>query len=137
MKKIEKKVHINAPTSKVWEVLTNPEYIEQWMMMPTDFKAEEGNNFTFEGEMDGNKFPISCTLKEIDVNKKLVFSWKMPNFEGDTKVSIELDGNGETDVTLVHTGWENLGENQDMMIEGHNAGWDQRFVEKLKEVAEK
>lgn len=136
MKKIEKKVHINAPVAKVWEVLTQPQYLEQWLLMPTTFVAEAGKDFTFTGDMGEGPFPINCSVKEIVENKKLVYTWRMPNFEGDTEVSIELEGNGETDVTLVHSGWENIGAMQDEMVEGHDKGWDERFVHKLKEVAE-
>ncbi|MCB0720889.1 MAG: SRPBCC domain-containing protein [Ignavibacteriae bacterium] len=134
MKKIEKKVHINAPVSKVWQALINTEQLAQWLM-PNDFVSEVGKSFAFTGDMGEGPFPINCTIKELVENKKLVYTWRLPEFEGDSEVSIELEGNGETDLTLTHTGWENIGPLGESMSEGHNKGWDEKLA-KLKEVAE-
>jgi uncharacterized protein YndB with AHSA1/START domain len=135
MKPIEKKVVINAPVSEVWQALTDPGKIEQWMLMPNNFKPELDHKFAFKGEMDGNTFDIKCRVLEIDENKKLVYSWSAPFFEGDTTVSIQLrDENGQTELLLTHSGW---GEGQEEVKEKHSTGWDLRFVEKLKETVEK
>ena len=51
---------------------------------------------------------IHCTVKEVEVNKKLVFTWN-PGIDAETLVSILIsEKNGQTDITLIHTGWENL-----------------------------
>lgn len=34
---VEKAVEISAPVSKVWAVLTRPEFIRQWFYVPADF----------------------------------------------------------------------------------------------------
>lgn len=34
---VKKSVEIDAPVSKVWDVLTKPEYIRQWFYIPADF----------------------------------------------------------------------------------------------------
>jgi len=135
MKPLEKKVVINAPVSEVWKALTDPGIIEQWMFMPNNFKPELNHVFVFNAEMDGNKFDINCKVLEIEKNKKLVYSWSGPFFEGNTTVSIQLkDSNGETELILIHSGW---GENQEAVRESHSEGWNLRFVEKLKETVEK
>ena len=134
MKEVEKKVHINAPVSKVWQALTDTTQLAQWLM-PNDFVAEVGKEFVFTGNMGEGPFPINCLIKELIENKKLVYTWRLPEFEGDSEVTIELEGNGETDLTLTHTGWENIGALENDMFEGHKKGWDEKLA-KLKEVAE-
>jgi|WetSurMetagenome_2_1015567.scaffolds.fasta_scaffold16427_4 uncharacterized protein YndB with AHSA1/START domain len=134
-KAIEKKIVINAPISEVWKALTDPGKIEQWMLMPNNFKPELNRDFIFNGEMNGNHFDIKCKVLEIEKNKKLVYSWSAPFFEGNTKVSIHLkDVNSMTELTLTHSGFA---EDQKEVQDSHSKGWDERFVEKLKEVIEK
>jgi len=135
MKPIEKKVLINAPVAEVWKALTDPDKIEQWMLMPNNFKPKLNHEFVFNAEMDGNTFDIKCKVLEIAENKKLVYSWSAPFFEGNTTVSIQLKGdhNG-TELVLIHSGWA---ENQKEVSDNHSKGWDERFVEKLKETVEK
>jgi uncharacterized protein YndB with AHSA1/START domain len=135
MKSIEKKVVINAPISEVWKALTNPAMIEQWMLMPNNFKPELNNRFVFNAEMDGNTFDIKCKVLEIEKNKKLVYSWSGPFMEQKTTVSIQLSGNdAKTELVLVHSGFT---DDQKDVKESHSKGWDFRFAEKLKEVVER
>ncbi|MFI5237682.1 MAG: SRPBCC domain-containing protein [Ignavibacteriales bacterium] len=135
MKAIEKKVVINAPVSKVWEALTESGKIQEWMLMSNTFKPELNRDFVFNGEMNGNIFDIKCKVLELEKNKKLVYSWSAPFFEGDTKVSIHLkDVNSRTELTLTHSGFA---ENQKEVQESHSKGWEERFVEKLKALVEK
>lgn len=135
MKSIEKKVVINAPVSEVWKALTDSGKIKEWMLMSNTFKPELNREFIFNGEMDGNTFDIKCKVLELEKNKKLVYSWSAPFFEGNTTVSIQLKGdhNG-TELVLIHSGWA---ENQKEVRDNHSKGWDLRFIEKLKEVLEK
>lgn len=134
MKPIEKKVIINAPVTEVWKALTDTGKIEQWMLMPNNFKPVLNNEFAFNAQMNGNLFDIKCKVLELEENKKLTYSWSAPIFEGNTKVSISLkNNNGATELTLVHSGF---GENQKDVLESHSKGWDLRFVEKLKATVE-
>ena len=135
MKPIEKKIVINAPVTEVWKALTDSNKIEQWMLMPNNFKPELNHKFIFNAEMDGNHFDIKCKVLEIEKNKKLVYSWSGPFMEGDTTVSIQLKENSAgTELILIHSGFA---ENQKDVKESHSKGWDLRFVDKLKEVVEK
>lgn len=135
MKHLEKKVVIKSMVSEVWKALTDPAMIEQWMLMPNNFKPELNRDFIFKAEMDGNHFDIKCKVLEIEKNKKLVYSWSGPFMEGDTTVSIQLKENSAgTELILIHSGFA---ENQQEVKESHSKGWDLRFVEKLKVVVEK
>ena len=140
MQKIEKKVLLNAPVSKVWNVLTDQKQLAEWMLMPTTFEPVVGKEFTFKAEgMENWDGYIYCRVKEIEVNKKIVYSWNAQIVNGETLVTILITPLGDkTELTLIHTGWENVpAETRQQRIEGHTKGWQLRFVEKLKEVAEK
>jgi uncharacterized protein YndB with AHSA1/START domain len=140
MEKIEKKVTINASAKKVWKALTDQNELKEWMLMPTTFEPVVGKEFTFKAErMEGWDGFFHCRVKEVEVYKKLVYTWNSGMINADTLVTIQVSEKGEkTEVTLIHTGWEKLpAEVRKQMIEGHSKGWDLRFVEKLKEVADK
>ena len=77
-----------------------------------------------------------CKVVEVEQNKKLVYTWNSGMINADTLVTILIsENNGKTELTLIHTGWENLPEEmRAQMIEGHSKGWDERFVAKLSEL---
>lgn len=62
----------------VWEYLTKPELIAQWLM-PNDFKPVVGYEFRFtvkpmpQFNLDGIFY---CKILELVPNKKLVYTWK-------------------------------------------------------------
>ena len=137
MEKIEKKITINASAEKVWAALTEPDKLGDWMMMPTTFEPVVGKEFTFKAEgMEGWDGYFHCTVKEVEVNKKLVYTWNSGMINADTLVTILIsEENGKTNLKLIHTGWENLPEAmRAQMIEGHSKGWDERFVKNLSEL---
>ncbi len=137
MEKIEKKVTINAPAKKVWTALTDKNKLKEWMLMPTTFEPVVGKEFTFKAEgMEGWDGFFHCKVKEVVVNKKLVYTWNSGMINADTLVTILVsEKNGKTELTLIHTGWEKVpAEMRAQMIEGHSKGWDERFVNKLSEL---
>ncbi len=137
MEKIEKKVTINAPVERVWEALTKQKEIGEWMMMPTTFEPITGKKFTFKAEgMENWDGYFHCEVKEVEVNKKLVYTWNSQMINGETLVTILMsEKESKTELTLIHTGWEKLPvEMRAQMIEGHSKGWDERFVNKLAEL---
>jgi uncharacterized protein YndB with AHSA1/START domain len=66
------------PPSVVWEYLTDPELLAQWLM-PNDFKPIVGHQFQFGTKpkiplgFDGR---IYCEVLEIVPFSKLVYSWR-------------------------------------------------------------
>ncbi len=137
MEKIEKKVTIDAPVNKVWDALTDPQKLEEWMLMATTFEPVLGKKFTFKAEgMENWDGYFHCEVKELEINKKLVYSWNSQMINAETIVTIVIsESDGKTELKLTHTGWEKIPEAaRKQMIEGHSKGWDLRFSEKLKEV---
>ncbi len=140
MEKIEKRITINAPVSKVWKALTEKDELKEWMMMPTTFEPVVGKEFIFKSETkeywDGW---IYCKVMEVEKNKKLSFTWNAKIVGADTLVTILIvEKGGKTELTLIHTGWEKLAaENRAKMIESHNVGWNERILQKLPELFSK
>ena len=135
---IEKKLTVNAPVNRVWEALTDPNELQKWMMMSTNFEPETGKDFTFQAdaseEWDG---VFKCNVKEVVENKKLSYSWDTAFINAETLVEIELTKNGDkTELSLVHSGWDKMAANQEETRNSHSEGWDLRFGQKLKEVVE-
>ncbi len=140
MDKIEKRVTINAPVGKVWKALTDKNELKEWMLMPTTFEPVVGKEFTFKAEgMENWDGYFHCKVKEVEINKKLVYTWNSGMINADTLVTILIsEKGGQTELTLIHTGWENVpAEIRQQRIEGHTKGWELRFVQNLKEVAGK
>ncbi len=132
---IEKRIVLNAAVSRVWKAITDPAELGKWMLMPTDFEAVPGRDFTFKAE-SSEKWDgiIYCTVKEIEENKKLVFTWNAAMANAETVVSIELKEVGDkTELTLIHSGWDKLPANKEEMRKAHNEGWELRIMHKLQE----
>ena len=66
------------PAEKVWECLTDPNLVNQWLMK-NDFKPIVGHKFNFHTKpipkmsFDGI---VYCEVLEIIPNQKLVYTWK-------------------------------------------------------------
>ena len=104
------------PAEKVWECLTTPELISQWLMK-NDFKPIVGHKFQFHTRpipkmgFDGI---VNCrSAVEIIPNTKLVYTWKggpKPGIvELDTILIWTLTAKDEgTEIILEHKGFKGL-----------------------------
>jgi uncharacterized protein YndB with AHSA1/START domain len=66
-------ITINAPTSKVWEALTNPELIKQYLFgtqVTTDWKA--GSPITYKGEWEGKSYEDKGIVLQVDPGRLLI-----------------------------------------------------------------
>jgi uncharacterized protein YndB with AHSA1/START domain len=69
---VSKSVSINAPIPKVWEALTNPELIKEYMFgakVVTDWKI--GSPITYNGEWQGQSYQDKGVILEIEPQKVL------------------------------------------------------------------
>jgi uncharacterized protein YndB with AHSA1/START domain len=140
MEKIEKRITINASASKVWKAITDKDELKEWMMMPTNFEAVIGKEFTFKAKKNENWDGfIYCKVMEVEINKKLSFSWNAQIIGADTLVTILIfEKGGKTELSLIHTGFDKLpAEARAKMIESHNKGWEERILQKLPELFSK
>jgi uncharacterized protein YndB with AHSA1/START domain len=70
---------IDAPKEEVWEALTDPDSIRQYMFgakVTTDWK--EGSLITWEGEWDGRPYQDKGTVREVHPPQVLEYSHFSP-----------------------------------------------------------
>lgn len=75
-------IHIQAPSSGVWEALINTEIAKQYFFgaeVTTDWKV--GTPITFKGEFNGNKYEEKGVILNVSPFRRLQYShWS--NFDG-------------------------------------------------------
>ena len=131
MKIIRKEILIEAPVAKVWEHITDPKRIAGWLM-PNDFSAKVGQAFFLDCDKQGR---ISCVVKEIVPQKKLVYSFESSVTKVETLVTITLAGEGKgTRVTLVHSGWDALPPGEQGIADGFSDGWGKALVKMQEQI---
>jgi uncharacterized protein YndB with AHSA1/START domain len=119
---------------EVWEYLTKPELIEQWLMK-TNFQPVLGQKFQFIfTAKPGSKYEgiVNCEVKEIVPFSKLSYSWegrlydKSRDFNSVVAWTLVPKDNG-TELQLEHSGFEELDD-----IINHTSGW-KSCLQKMEE----
>lgn len=125
MQSITKTYLINAPLSKVWDALVNPETIEEWGGGVAVMKDEEGFEFTL---WDGDIFGKNLTVKP---NDELTQEWYGGAWKEPSLVSFKLkDVNGQTELTLFQ---ERVPDDEAKSID---EGWDLYYLGAIKNLLE-
>jgi uncharacterized protein YndB with AHSA1/START domain len=129
----------NAPVEKVWKAITDKDQMKQWYFDLSDFKAEPGFEFQFEGGEDDRRYLHLCKITEVVDRQKLAYSWRYDGYEGNSFVTFELFPEGDkTRLRLTHTGLETFPQNNtDFAKENFVEGWTQIIGTSLKEFVEK
>jgi uncharacterized protein YndB with AHSA1/START domain len=106
---------INAPASKVWQGLTDPAIIKQYLF-GTDTKTtwEEGSPITFSGEYNGQTYEDKGKVVQAIPGKRLEYTYwsafsKLPDEpENHSHLVFELtEKDGATELKLTQTGFAN------------------------------
>jgi len=104
---------------EVWEYLTKPELLEQWLGK-TDIRPIVGHTFRFVSPYGNDSF---CEVLEVKPFTRLSYSWQK-NSTKDNKPFYSIivwtlvpKENG-TELQLVHSGFTTLED-----YTGHNNGW--------------
>ena len=112
------------PPEKVWRALTQPHFIEEWLMK-NDFQPVVGADFSLEAGWGA----IDCRVLALEPNRTLSYSWAARG----------LDSVGTWTLTPTDAGtrlrMEQTGFRPDFpqAYGGARAGWP-RFFEKLEQV---
>jgi uncharacterized protein YndB with AHSA1/START domain len=103
------KTTIHAPASKVWDALTKPELIKQYLFASdviSDWKV--GSPITYKGEWQGKPFEDKGEILKVEPEKILVSTHWSPlsgvpyTPENSHTVTYKLNGNGNsTEVTII------------------------------------
>jgi len=126
----------DAPVSKVWDALTKPELIKQYLFdTNTESTWEVGTPVFFRGEWEGQTYEEKGTILENEYQKKLTYTYlssmggKEDKPENYSIVSNELeDLGGKTKLTITQ---DNI---QDEQTKEHSAANWKMVLEKMKTV---
>lgn len=131
---------INASADKVWQALTDPALVKQWLfgteMSVTAWQV--GGKVTYKGEWEGKSYEDKGTILEIEPEKLLVSTyWSSMSGKPDVpenyqKVSYILEPSGDK-TKLIITQEGNITEESAKHSEGN---WNQ-VLESLKKIVEK
>jgi len=69
-------VEVNVPVSRMWEVLTQPEIIKEYLFgtgTVTDWKP--GSEIIFQGDYQGHKYRDHGVIQENILNKKISYTY--------------------------------------------------------------
>lgn len=127
------------PPALVWEYLTQPQLIAQWLM-PNNFKLEIGHHFQFKTKP---KFPLGFDgtvygeVLEFAAPEKLVYAWRGGMSEQNPSLNsvvtwILTEENAGTRLRLEHSGFSGLKNYLPYLI--MNKGWlkiGRRLVDKV------
>jgi uncharacterized protein YndB with AHSA1/START domain len=108
----------------VWEYLTKPELLEQWLGK-TDFKPVAGHKFRFFSPYGNDSI---CEVVEVKPVTKLSYSWQKKSavnnspFNSLVVWTLVPKGNG-TELQLMHTGFSALDD-----YTAHDNGWSACFT---------
>lgn len=104
---------------EVWEYLTRPELLEQWLGK-TDFQPIAGHKFRFASPHGNDAY---CEVLEVQPFTKLSFSWRKNSlkdkkpFHSKVVWTLVPKEHG-TELHLLHTGFTALED-----FSGHDNGW--------------
>ena len=130
----------NAPAEKVWRAITDRNEMKKWYFDLAEFKPEPGFEFQFYGEgHEGQKYLHLCKITDVVAGKKISYTWRYENYEGNSVVTFELFEEGNrTRLKLTHTGIESFQANgPDFAIGSFTQGWTELIGTLLKNYVEK
>ena len=131
-KTLKKTININAPTSKVWSALTNPDLIKEWLFgtkVISDWKV--GSQILFTGNWQGTDYADKGTILRFDIEKVFQhnywsgFSGLPDSPENYSVITFKLTQNGNTTILTLtqqsnfatETTYEHSDKNWDMTLE--------------------
>ena len=122
------------PIHVVWEALTDPAVLADWLM-PGDFKPVVGHKVTFHCDpLPGFDGTVEVEILAVDKPRRLSYSWKTHNMNKPTKVTFILTptSNGGTHLRMEHTGFE--GDNGKIRYDIFKGGWGHKFASQFGQV---
>jgi uncharacterized protein YndB with AHSA1/START domain len=108
---------------KVWRALTDPELLAEWLLPAVGLELEPGAAFTLKKDpappgWDGT---VNCRVLEVEVQKKLSYTWVVGDMRIDTVVTFALTPTASgTRLSLVQSGFR---PDQKQNFGGARYGW--------------
>jgi len=126
-KTIQRELILPQPPAEVWQALTDPATLAQWMF-PNDFEPRIGHRFTFRvppnPQVNFEGLTVRCEVLECDPPRKLAFSWSAGGAVENTTVSYRLEPEGRgTRLFFEHSGFEITQAFGEQAFKGAEYGW--------------
>lgn len=126
-KTIQREIEIPGPREQVWQALTDPDTLAEWMF-PNDIEPRVGHRFTFRvppnPSVNFDGLTVDCEVLECEPPSRLVFSWSAGGPVVDTRVSFQLEAAGQgTRVLFEHSGFDFTQEWAEQAFKGAEFGW--------------
>lgn len=138
---IECSVTIDAPPGRVWQFMTEPDYVTRWLGC-LRYEKRLGHVFYMQQddekrEQDDISGATHCEILALDEPSEFAFSWYLPETPA-TTVRLRLDADGAaTRVTLLHDGWDQFDVEMIRQIRDALAGgWKSFVLPQLKSLVE-
>ncbi|SHF81832.1 Uncharacterized conserved protein YndB, AHSA1/START domain [Fodinibius roseus] len=134
---LEKERVIDAEITQLWNVLTNPSHIGQWLGIKTESEWKKGSPILFKFSWNEKDFIDKGVILAFEENKKFSYSyWSslsgLPDVEENySKITFDLqpDGNS-TKLLLTHTHFAT-----ETMYEHSDKNWEES-LDTIKQLAE-
>jgi uncharacterized protein YndB with AHSA1/START domain len=132
---IEREVLIAASPERVWEVITVPEHINQWLWDFAEIDLREGGAMTLAGTYKAKPYSYEATIEDLDPPHVFAFRWAEGGWVdgGSTRVEISLTAaDGGTRLRLVESGFASLDISDDLRSElfgDISGGWKSELCE--------
>ena len=128
----------NATAEKVWQAITDKNQMKQWYFDLKEFKPEVGFEFQFYGGTPEKQWLHLCKVTEVIPMKKLTYSWRYDNYEGNSFVTFELfPEENKTKLKLTHSALETFPDIPELRKENFAKGWTSLIGTSLNEFLEK
>ena len=124
---------------KVWNALTTKKAFDKWYFDIENFEPK----VDYEFEFYGGSYLHQCKIVEVELNHKLVYTWKYPLYDGDSVVTFILEELTDeivpqTKLTLIHDGIETFPpEDHNFSRDSFEAGWTEIIRISLKNYLER
>jgi uncharacterized protein YndB with AHSA1/START domain len=110
---------IPFPPEKIWRALTQPHFIEEWLMK-NDFKPVVGHGFNFRADWGA----VDCRVQAVEPNKTLSYTWGAYGLESVVTWTLTPTSIG-THLRMEQSGFR---KDQKQAYHGARQGWQQFFA---------
>ena len=118
---------LSHPPEKVWRVLTEPEFIEEWLQK-NDFKPEVDHCFRLSFDWGA----VECRVFNVDPCRQLSYSWVAGELESVITWTLTATDTG-TLLRMEQTGFK---ADQPRFYHGARAGWP-RFISAIEVILDR
>ena len=146
MSKLEREIHIDAPAEEVYDTLTDPDCLGEWVTIQDGLEEapsrnlEKGDKIVQRMKVAGQKFHVSWHVDEAERPSRIVWTGKGP-MGAKARAVYEIRTNGGDGCTFSYMNEYDLpggpvGKRAGRAVVGASGGEADRTLERLKKLIE-